>query len=978
MSQPLDTGTSQPLGTTSARLVAVQLKSANKYIFRALLSLASANLLIRVAGLLNQVIVTARFGQGESMDAYFVASALPVLLAQLLATALEASVIPIYTRVRTRGGREQASRLFSTLLNLLVIAMILFTVFIFIFRSQLIFLSAPGLKSHPMDLALDLTPYIFPVLIFMTMNSFMECLLNSEGQFGWPAYAGVIVPLTTAVLVFLEGKSHGVLMLCIGILLGQFLQLIIVMVRARRANLIYRPILDLRDPSVIAVAKVGWPYLFAALISQASPLVDQIFASSLTSGSIAAINNALKLSSVPTGVIFSSIGRAALPYLARQAAIRDMKAFKETVRLYMWALGIATLAVTAVMILFAYPIVHILFERGSFTDADAALTARTLTGFAIGLPPMALGFLLARAISALGKSKLLMYVTIFSVFANGIFDYILAHFLQSFGIALATSAVYFCTMIILIAMLHATIGKLYFLTPPNEILGVIWKMGLGHYYVQWVIWKEENFFEFRLPYQVRRRIARACLIGAVFVAGSVGVVLNDLLTLRIAFGSIVVLFFLRYRYYLLVAWVLLAVFIGSSLPFFNGNNFLSGLTVPTLLLLFYLPTKQALRRMPALGFLLAFVLWILLGIGIAAIPPAQFLTIWTINLDFVAVAVLTILVITTRKRLLGLIDLILAPSVFISLYGIYGYFTKHGGVVDSTTSLFRISSIFSDTPPTFAMFLSIIIPLACYRTFTLQGSKRIFGALLISLFLVTLTLTFTRGAFLSVPGSIIIMVLFLPSKRMRAGILSAFGTLAAIVALVVTVGNVPIFSRFLNQDITTLNGRTYLWQAIIDHFDPTRLLGYGLSGSDILLTNLRVGFGRGIIATATHNIFLEALYDHGLIGVTLLVLTFIALAVSLFIKARRASFDHRMLFATALAIFFNVLVQSIESNDIWNQSVGIYFWIAMALPFALYWSEVKQQKAFGINEMNDGQGNTITEPQLEALQQIEQKELSSV
>ena len=82
---------------TTGHIAAVRLKSANKYIFRALLSLASANLLIRAAGLVNQVVVTYRFGQGASMDAYFVASAIPTLLAQLLATALEASVIPVYT-----------------------------------------------------------------------------------------------------------------------------------------------------------------------------------------------------------------------------------------------------------------------------------------------------------------------------------------------------------------------------------------------------------------------------------------------------------------------------------------------------------------------------------------------------------------------------------------------------------------------------------------------------------------------------------------------------------------------------------------------------------------------------------------------------------------------------------------------------------------------------------------------------------------
>src|SRR5512135_1393551 len=119
-----DTGINQSLGTTSARLIAVNVKAANKNIFRALLSLASANLLMRAMGMLSLIVVTYRFGQGSVMDAYNVAALVPITLAQMISSGLESSVIPVYARVRARG-REQASRLFSMLLNILIIGMVL-------------------------------------------------------------------------------------------------------------------------------------------------------------------------------------------------------------------------------------------------------------------------------------------------------------------------------------------------------------------------------------------------------------------------------------------------------------------------------------------------------------------------------------------------------------------------------------------------------------------------------------------------------------------------------------------------------------------------------------------------------------------------------------------------------------------------------------------------------------------------------------
>jgi len=248
---------SRLLPTTSGRLLAVRQKIVNRNIIRALFSLASANLLIRIMGMLNQVVVTARFGQSSTMDAFYVASTIPLLLAQLLASAIEASVIPVYAKIRIEGSKEQASRLLSTLLNMLLIFLIVFTLFMLCFRQQFVTISAPGLPDHAHQLATDLTPLIFPVLVFMTLSSFLECLLNTEGQFGLPAYAGILIPLTTVTFVLLGGKTYGVTMLCIGTLVGQLLQIVVLIIRARKAKFSYRFVLDLRSKEIATIGIVA-------------------------------------------------------------------------------------------------------------------------------------------------------------------------------------------------------------------------------------------------------------------------------------------------------------------------------------------------------------------------------------------------------------------------------------------------------------------------------------------------------------------------------------------------------------------------------------------------------------------------------------------------------------------------------------------------------------------------------------------------
>jgi putative peptidoglycan lipid II flippase len=837
-------------------------------------------------------------------------------------------------------------------------------------------LSAPGLNANTAGLAANLAFFIFPVFWFMVVIGFLECILNAEGQFGWPAYAGVLVPLTTSLLVLTFGKSLGVVMLCIGMVLGLCLQLVIVLLRARRAKIRYRPVIDWHNPEIIAVLIIAWPALLNALISQASPLIDQIFASYLTQGSISAINYALKIFSVPVGVILASVGRAVLPYLSRQAANKDMKAFKETLRLYTWAVGIGTMLLTAFMIVLAHPIVKILFQRGAFTAADTNNTSVTLIGFLIGLTPMGVGFIMAKAFNALGKTRILLLVTLFSIVANAFFDYIFSRLWQNFGIALSTSAVYICTSVILILLLSRAIGNFDLFSPPPEIQKVILKLSLGSYYSRWGIWRRNMARFFSISESMSQSIRRIILAVVVFIAGVVGVILNDLLALKAAFGSLVILALLRYRFALLLVWVMIDVFIGSSVPFFNGSNFDSGLTVPAVLLLFFFPLKQTFKRMPALGFLFAYILWVFASIGISPMSTGSFLTLWLIRLDYVAVGVLAINVITSHKRLTLIVDAILLISTIIAVYGIYGYFTKQNGVPDTQiSSLFRISSIFAQTPTAFATFLSIVIPLTFYRAITMQGIKRVLGWGLLMLFLMALILTFTRGTYISVAVSILILVLFLPSRKLKVGMLAGIVALGVIVAFVASIGNIPIFSRFLNQDISTLNGRTYLWNAILDHFDPTRLLGNGLNASDVLLTNLHVGTGSGVIGTAPHNLFLGTLYDHGIIGFILLTLVFLVLTVNLISGIRKTTGEQRILFAVALAVSVSMLIQDLEASEIWNQSVGIYFWIVMTLPFALCWSKTQKQQSKTDKEILDEES---TEPRMVALQPETQRQVSHV
>src|SRR5207244_12817786 len=137
-----------------------------------------------------------------------------------------------------------------------------------------------------------------------------------------------------------------------------------------------------------------------------------------------------------------------------------------------------------------------------------------------------------------------------------------------------------------------------------------------------------------------------------------------------------------------------------------GSNVLTGLITPTLLLMTSMPIKQAFKRLPALALLLICILWMFIGIFISPIGIGAALTTWTIYLTYAALGVLAINVLTTQRRILLVIDIMLLSGTFVALYGIYGYITRQNGEVDPEVG-FRVFSIFRSSP-SLALFLSLV------------------------------------------------------------------------------------------------------------------------------------------------------------------------------------------------------------------------------------------------------------------------------
>lgn len=417
-------------------------------IARAAFVIMLAALLGRVLGFLKEVLVAAWFGTSTAMDAFVIALIVPSVLANLIGGAIQASLVPVYIECRLKQGETSAAKLLSTTLTG---AFILFGA-----PTILTYLVAPlfvpwlGLEfdEPTKELLIHLARILAPLFFLQAGIGLLSSILNAHQAFAFPAFAPMAV--TIAIIGFLIfGRSLGIDALAWGTIFGFLTCLLLVVFGLFKQGVKYRPRLDLKDLSVQRIAALSWPMFLGSTLAHANIYVDQVMASALQPGSVAALNYANKLYEVPLQLFILSLSTAVFPFFSRQAAEEDFAGLKDSFGKSVRMAAFVLLPLSALMVALAYPLVKVFFQRGAFDEQAALMTSQALAFYAIGLFPLAYAFLITRVYNSLQDAKTLRNVAFMNLFLNAGLNLLFMQFWAHAGIALSTSVTYIISGLVL-------------------------------------------------------------------------------------------------------------------------------------------------------------------------------------------------------------------------------------------------------------------------------------------------------------------------------------------------------------------------------------------------------------------------------------------------------------------------------------------------------------------------------------------------
>jgi len=365
------------------------LKSASTV---SLLTLAS-----RITGLVRDVLFASVFGVSALTDAFNVAFRIPNLFRRVFGEgAFSQAFVPVLAGRKTEGGEEGAKELIDHVATLLTWTLLVVCVAGVVGAPLLVWAMASGLKGF--DAAIVMTRWMFPYIGFMSLVALAGGILNTWRKFAVPAASPVLLNLALIFSIVVGAplfRRYGIEPIyaqCVGVLVGGVLQLALQIPALRALNLMPRVGASFKalraawtDPTTRKVMKLMLPALLGVSVAQISLLINTQIASHLATGSVTWVVNADRLMEFPTAMLGVALGVVLMPQLSSARAAKDDARYSA---LLDWGLRLVVLlsAPCAVaLLLFAQPLVAVLFHNGAFPDDAVRRTALALMGYGVGL-----------------------------------------------------------------------------------------------------------------------------------------------------------------------------------------------------------------------------------------------------------------------------------------------------------------------------------------------------------------------------------------------------------------------------------------------------------------------------------------------------------------------------------------------------------------------------------------------------------------
>ncbi|WP_078593041.1 murein biosynthesis integral membrane protein MurJ [Evansella clarkii] len=429
---------------------------------KAIIVLMILTFLSKIVGFLRDVTLAYFYGASGISDAYLIALTIPVVIFGVVARGIATGYIPMYSRIEENNGPAHALRFTNNLINVLLVFSTLIVGLGMIFAEQLVMLFASGFEGEIFDTAVYFTRVTLAGIYFTIFIRVLSAYLNYQKLFAVPNLLGIPMSLIVIASIVVSSEMGEPAILPYGFVAALFVQWVILMFFSYRKDFKYKKVFDVKDEHLRRMLILAVPVILGSAVHQINKLVDRTLASQVAIGGISALNYAHTLTNFVHGVFVMSISTVMFPSLSRMASKGNTASMKYALHQSVVGVALLTIPATAGALVFAEPVVRLLFGRGAFDSTALVMTAGAFFFYSIGMLGAGLRVVLSQAFYSLQDTRTPMINAAIAMGLNIVLNFLLAPVMGINGLALATSISGIFCAILLFFNLRKRIGSLQF------------------------------------------------------------------------------------------------------------------------------------------------------------------------------------------------------------------------------------------------------------------------------------------------------------------------------------------------------------------------------------------------------------------------------------------------------------------------------------------------------------------------------------
>lgn len=419
-------------------------------VVKATFGLMIVTVIAKISGFGRELVLASAYGANMYSDAYLVAMNIPLVIFSSIGTAIGTTFIPIYFDIKNEVGEKRALKFTNNFLNIVMILCIILVIISILFIDPIVKIFAFGFDKETFNIAVNFTRIFLIGIVFTGLSFVMTSYLQAKNNFAIPGFISVPKNIIIIISIILSTK-YGPYFMVWGTLLGMITELLFQIPFAIKNGYKYKLYINIKDKYIKKSIYLILPVFIGVAVNQVNAMVDRSLASTLVEGSISALNYANKLNGFVMTLFITSISSVIYPMLSKLSSEGSKDKFNEYIVRSINTIIILVMPISIGAIVFARPIVEILFQRGKFDLTATDMTSIALVMYAIGMVPYGLRDVIGKIFYSLQDTKTPMVNGSIAMGMNILINMTLIRKFKHAGLALGTSiTVIICTIMLFI------------------------------------------------------------------------------------------------------------------------------------------------------------------------------------------------------------------------------------------------------------------------------------------------------------------------------------------------------------------------------------------------------------------------------------------------------------------------------------------------------------------------------------------------